>query len=417
MTSKIQAHEAVVDARGGGMKKCIGMPRKGLSSFIRGMERVQNWVGTVLFLVFLAGLIPLMDLPSVAFAEDTASMPGVAPEYAEPQRGLTFPFDHGMHPRFETEWWYLTGHLVPEGTPLFGSPTHYGVQLTFFRRRKAEGIWGQVYAAHGALGDALSSTFSHDIRYGRSGMGGVEAASGRLGIHLLDWGFESVADQWILRWNLPGDREVRLITEPVSPSMVVRQGLGGFSKKAACERCASMYYSVPQLRARGEVRSPSKVEAVSGILWMDHEFMTNALQPDQVGWDWFSIMTERGHSIMLFRVRGREPSVDFFSGTLSHGGITTPLSGGDFSIESLGSWTSGASGTTYPQRWLIRVPQIGFQEELAPILADQEIRGGGHNANANDPLTYWEGAVANKSNTVKGYAELTGYGKPITPGL
>ncbi len=403
--------------RGDRMKECLGLPLKGLCSLLRGNVGVKNWVGDVLFLMFMAGSIQLGGRSTLAFAEDTPSTPDSAIEHAEPQRGLTFPLDHGMHPRFETEWWYLTGHLVPEGMPVFGSPTHYGIQLTFFRRRKGDGLWGQVYAAHGALGDVLSGTFSHDIRYARSGMGGVEVARDRLGIHLLDWGLESVAGQWILRWNLPGDREVRLITGPVSASMIVRQGLDGFSRKAACDGCASMYYSVPQLHARGEVRSPGKVEAVSGRLWMDHEFMTNALQPDQVGWDWFSIMTEGGHSIMLFRVRGRESGSDFFSGTLSHGGVTTPLSGDDFSIESLGSWTSRASGTTYPQRWLIRVPQIGFREELAPILADQEIRGGAHNSSTKDPLTYWEGAIASKSNSVKGYAELTGYGKPVTPGL
>jgi len=49
---------------------------------------------------------------------------------------------------------------------------------------------------------------------------------------------------------------------------------------------------------------------------------------------------------------------------------------------------------------------------LIPALPDQEVRAGG-----KDPMTYWEGAITNRENTVKGFAELTGYGKPISPGL
>ena len=39
---------------------------------------------------------------------------------------LVFPRDHGAHPRFRTEWWYLTGLL--EDDP----GNRYGFQITFF---------------------------------------------------------------------------------------------------------------------------------------------------------------------------------------------------------------------------------------------------------------------------------------------
>jgi len=38
-----------------------------------------------------------------------------------------FPRDYGAHPEFNTEWWYITGHLVSDTHELFG------FQLTFFR--------------------------------------------------------------------------------------------------------------------------------------------------------------------------------------------------------------------------------------------------------------------------------------------
>ena len=39
-----------------------------------------------------------------------------APAYAavKPDRALEFPADHGSHPDFRTEWWYVTGWLATE---------------------------------------------------------------------------------------------------------------------------------------------------------------------------------------------------------------------------------------------------------------------------------------------------------------
>src|SRR5512135_1056589 len=39
-----------------------------------------------------------------------------------------FPRDHGSHPEFRTEWWYLTGNLIDS------SKKSFGYQLTFFRQ-------------------------------------------------------------------------------------------------------------------------------------------------------------------------------------------------------------------------------------------------------------------------------------------
>lgn len=347
-----------------------------------------------------------------SIAEDVATKEQSHFQVAQPGRGLSFPTDHGSHPAFETEWWYLTGHLVPKGGSVFGSPTSYGVQLTFFRRRKGDGSWGQLYAAHGALGDVAAGTFTHDMRYARSGMGLVDVSERNLQISLLDWGLESISDRWLLRWGVGESTKIRLITNPITPKMIVPQGDGGYSKKAPCESCASMYYSVPQIQAEGEIRIGDKVVPVSGLLWMDHEFMTNALQPEQVGWDWFSLMTDRGQSFMLFQVRGKDSANDYFSASFVDGGTITKLEAGDFSIKAESSWTSSHSGATYPQRWRITVPKVNFDEVLIPVLPDQEVRSG-----EKDPITYWEGAITNSKNTVKGFAELTGYGKPISPGL
>lgn len=355
-------------------------------------------------------LISPLSIPAVAQRLVSDSPPHS--EKVDSARGLSFPVDHGSHPSFETEWWYVTGHLVPKGEPVFGGPTSFGVQLTFFRRRKGDGSWGQLYAAHGALGDVQARKFTHDIRYARSGMGLVSLSERSLQISLLDWGMESISDRLLLRWSVGKQAQVRLITSRVIPSMIIRHGQDGFSKKAPCDQCASMYYSLPKLRAEGEIRFEDRIIPVEGVLWMDHEFMSNALQPEQVGWDWFSLMTSTDQSVMLFRVRGKEKSHDYASGSLITANGVTHLRSEDFSIRSESSWISPNSGANYPHRWRIKVPKGNVDEVLEPLLPDQEVRAG-----EKDTITYWEGAIANRSNTIKGFAELTGYDKPIAPGL
>jgi predicted secreted hydrolase len=54
--------------------------------------------------------------------------PLVAYAPVTPRRPLVFPRDHGAHPDFRTEWWYVTGALDSPQADI-------GFQLTFFRSR------------------------------------------------------------------------------------------------------------------------------------------------------------------------------------------------------------------------------------------------------------------------------------------
>jgi predicted secreted hydrolase len=65
-------------------------------------------------------------------------------------------------------------------------------------------------------------------------------------------------------------------------------------------------------------------------------------------------------------------------------------------------WRS-PSGGEYPSRWRVRVPSARIDVEVAPLVADQELRLSVH---------YWEGAVrvASEGRAFgRGYVELTGY--------
>lgn len=48
---------------------------------------------------------------------------------ADPAYAWSFPADHGAHPDYRTEWWYLTGHLESVEEPT----RRFGYQFTIFR--------------------------------------------------------------------------------------------------------------------------------------------------------------------------------------------------------------------------------------------------------------------------------------------
>ena len=67
--------------------------------------------------------------PAPAAAQGFSLAWGTPAGYAEvrPDRVISFPADHGAHPDFRIEWWYVTANLADAtGAPL-------GVQWTLFR--------------------------------------------------------------------------------------------------------------------------------------------------------------------------------------------------------------------------------------------------------------------------------------------
>jgi len=91
---------------------------------------------------------------------------------ASEARTFRFPEDHGPHPDFRNEWWYLTGNLDDEGGQRFG------FELTFFRfalkpgRLQSGSHWqsNQVYLAHFAVTDAAKEQFHVAQRFSRGAL-------------------------------------------------------------------------------------------------------------------------------------------------------------------------------------------------------------------------------------------------------
>jgi predicted secreted hydrolase len=336
-------------------------------------------------------------------------------ERADGPRPLTFPHDLGPHPDFQTEWWYYTGNL------LTADGQNFGYQLTFFRRAllapadrtQRSSAWGadQVYLAHFALTDPTSGKFHAFERFER-GAAGLAGASGdpQYRVWLQDWQVEQVgAAKYKLQAAKSG---IKLQLDLKDLKGTVLQGDQGYSQKGPGVGNASYYTSQTRLDTAGSIEVNGKTYTVNGISWMDHEFSTSALSPDQVGWDWFSIQLDDGSELMVYQIRKKDGSVDpFSSGMVVYAdGSTRSLKATDFNIQVNSTWRSPHSAGVYPAAWTVNIPSEGLTLQIKPILADQEL---------NVSFIYWEGAVqvSGEKNgvpiTARGYVELTGYAQSL----
>ena len=327
---------------------------------------------------------------------------------ARPGYRFSFPRDHGAHPEFRTEWWYFTGHLWS-----LDGKRRFGYQLTFFRQASPKlaytgsAAWrsDQIFLAHGTLTDAAGQRFLVSERLNRGGLV-ANAAADHLALFNESWKAEQEVSG-VIRLHLSVQGAI-LDLAMQAPSLPVIFGEDGVSRKGADPRASSHYLTFPRLPSTGTLALSNEAPIpVSGTTWMDHEFSSNQLGTDQVGWDWAGIQLRDGRSLMVYRMRKNDGSQDPFSIIYEvdkTGQITRRTR--DFKITEQGAWTSPASGTRYPQPLVFEA--WGERFNLVPLLQDQELR-----TVRSTGITYWEGAcrVVDKSGQEIGdaYLEQTGY--------
>lgn len=350
--------------------------------------------------------------PPVA-TPDLAVLAQGAEGYAEAQPGveLAFPRDHGPHPDYRIEWWYLVANLQDAG----GRP--YGAQWTLFRyavrppgTESGATSWqsGQVFMAH----FAITTPNDHIAfqRYARGGdHGGPNGELAQAGVRvepfmawLDDWRLASRGGDWLpleLRAR-QGDFAMDLQLEATGP--LVLQGEEGFSQKHPGGG-GSHYYSQPFLEAHGMLELEGQRVAVSGQAWLDREWGSRFLQPDQAGWDWFALHLDSGEKLMLFRWRGRDGGEDYHHGVLiSPGGRPRALDRSRIGLQPLAETV--VAGRALPLRWRVDLPEIGRSLEIKALHPAQWL---------DVDFPYWEGVVLVRGdgagNSGRGYLELTGY--------
>ncbi|HRZ22984.1 MAG TPA: lipocalin-like domain-containing protein [Candidatus Contendobacter sp.] len=325
-------------------------------------------------------------------------------------RPFQFPADHGPHPEFRNEWWYVTGNLADNAGRSFG------YQLTIFRialsptAPPADSSWrvNQVYMGHFALTDVANNRHYHFERFSRGALGLAGAQATPFRVWLEDWALTGgESDLFPLRLRArEGAIALDLTLDAGKPAVL--QGDQGLSQKSAEPGNASYYYSHTRMPTQGTVSVAGQSFTVSGASWLDREWSTSALGPDQSGWDWFALQLDDGRDLMFYRLRRKDGGMDSFSkGILVEpGGQTQLLRGNDVELQPLGQWVSPHTSDRYPSGWRLRLPAEHLDLTVTPKVADQEMRL---------TVRYWEGAVAvsgqarDRPVTGQGYLEMTRY--------
>ena len=198
-----------------------------------------------------------------------------------------------------------------------------------------------------------------------------------------------------------------LVVRSVKPPVL--QGENGFSRKSAEPGAASYYYSLTRMETTGTITVDGQPVEVTGLSWMDREWSTSVLAPNQVGWDWFALQLSDGSDLMFFQLRLRDGGIEpMSSGSLvAPDGSVTMIKREDMTIEVLQRWTSSQTHISYPNQWRISIPAQQLDLVVEPYIPNQELL---------ISLVYWEGAVQATGTrgatpiSGSGYIEMTGYG-------
>ncbi|WP_263260594.1 lipocalin-like domain-containing protein [Pseudomonas sp. RIT-PI-S] len=357
-----------------------------------------NWIACVVLLIAGCDHTPEPGKGFAGLADDAASYAQVAPG-----KRFEFPQDHGPHDGYRIEWWYITANLVSD------KGQQFGVQWTLFRNalpRSANVVssnqgWSNrnLWMGHAAV-TAADRHYAAE-RYARGGIGQAGVALTPFAAWIDDWFLSSqpgVADPLADMQLQASDPRFSYRLHLTSTGPLVLQGKEGFSQKSEAGQ-ASYYYSQPFFDATGSITVDGKTYTVTGSAWLDREWSSQPLTPNQTGWDWFSLHLEGGAQVMLYRMRQRQ-GAPYLTGTwINADGSTQSLASEDIMLAPTA--TTWVEGHDMPTRWSLNIPGKGVSITATAL---------NPKAWMNLRIPYWEGPVTLAgTHRGVGYLEMTGY--------
>jgi predicted secreted hydrolase len=322
-------------------------------------------------------------------------------------RDWQFPRDHGRHDGFKLEWWYFTGNMHDS------AGRRFGYQLTFFRtafapattQRSSPWAMNDLYFAHAAVTDIDGKRFLFKDRLERARDGLAMASNQTMDVTLLDWSAKLDGNAITLKCP-ETDFSIDLVCKDGRGPVL--QGPGGVNTKGREPGQASYYYSMTRLKTAGTLTIKGQAFKVDGLSWMDHEFSSDSLGTNQIGWDWMGLQLDDGSDLMIYRMRDKSGATDYLSGTRITGdGQPHYLAADEIKLTGDSPWTSSASGASYPQRWTLRVP------DEPDLIITSDLPGQELITDSSTKVTYFEGSATVTDDHGKrlgqGYLEMTGY--------
>lgn len=356
---------------------------------------------------FIAGSLFASLGGGLARAQGFAGLGGESEGFAPvvPGKVLEFPRDHGPHPDYRIEWWYLTANLRDD------TGADWGAQWTLFRQAMTPGAqqdgWAnqQIWMGHAAVTNAETHRYAERFARGGVGQAGAEDSPFRAWIDSWDMrGLDEFAPQSAAPLAVSASgRDFSYALTLEADRALVLQGDGGYSKKSERGQ-ASYYFSQPYYDASGSITLGEKTVAVTGRAWMDREWSSQPLASDQTGWDWFSLHLDSGEKIMLFRLRQKDGGNYFAGNWIDRAGRSERLASNEIVMTPTGFTDIGSR--KLPTLWTIAIPGRALKIDCVPLNAKSWM---------GTRFAYWEGPIGFRGNLREGeaggvgYLEMTGY--------
>lgn len=343
----------------------------------------------------------LACLASPLGAQGFAGLGTTADGFAVPENParFTFPTDHGPHPDYRIEWWYLTATLTD------ADGTDYGVQWTLFRSalapREASG-WDspQLWMGHAGL-TTPEEHFSAE-RLARGGIGQAGATPEPFTAWIDDWSMiatdPDASDALDALTVTARGTDFSYDLDLAATGPLIFHGQDGYSVKSA-EGQASYYYSQPFYTVTGTLTLPGGSVYVTGNAWLDREWSSQPLSERQEGWDWVSLQFDTGARMMGFALRQSDGSAFTAATWIDADGSTQSYPDGALIMTPLRETT--VAGRQVPTEWRIELPDRGLDIATAPLNPA---------AWMDVSVSYWEGPIRMiGTHPGRGYLEMTGY--------
>ncbi|QXT40055.1 iron ABC transporter permease [Gymnodinialimonas ceratoperidinii] len=348
---------------------------------------------------FLLALALLFG-PQVTFGQGFAGLGTSADGFAipAPEPEFSFPDDHGPHPDFRIEWWYLTATLED------AAGNAYGIQWTLFRSALApetSNDWTAPQLLMGHAGLTTADAHFSAERLARGGIGQAGVTTQPFRAFIDDWQMSATASEGdaldALTLSARG-ADFAYDLELQADGPLIFHGDVGYSVKSA-EGQASYYYSQPFYDVTGTLMLPSGPVAVTGSGWLDREWSSQPLSDTQSGWEWFSLQLPEGARLMAFALRD-DTDAPFTSATyIAADGTTQAYGDGAITLTPLA--THRVAGRDVPVEWRLEFPERDI---------DITTRALNPNSWMDTSFPYWEGPISfTGTHAGRGYLEMTGY--------
>ncbi len=334
---------------------------------------------------------------TVSFSPSAILSGAVDDEFARAQSGrqFMFPADHGGHPEYKNEWWYLTGNLISEDARMFAyQVTIFNVAIQPDSETSSAGsAWdsNRLWMAHAAITDVNEQVHIAVERFSRGNPGLAGVQLNPFKVWLEDWSLASVESESTglsieagFPWLITVTDENFSLSLMISPEKeLVLQGVEGLSQKSPEPGNASYYYSFTRLATEGEIKLGNESIPVTGLSWLDREWSSSALTEEQTGWDWFSLQFSDNQELMYYQLRDKDGLAD----NNSQGNWTNPdavqtvINREDIQLKEIESWIS-PYGISYATVWEM---QYGNNSWIIEAKVEDQLM--------DLTIKYWEGAV------------------------